>query len=129
VSKFASERARRREDLVDLASRYADTVRERYGPATVLLYGSVARGDFNLWSDVDVLVVSDALPAHPLARSEALHRMVLPGIEPKGFTLREYRDAEARDDPFIREIAKHCVVLRDDLGLAVERCSAWSPKH
>ncbi len=124
MSKFASERARRREDLVDLASRYADRVRERYGPATVLLYGSVARGDFNLWSDIDVLVVSDALPPNPLARSDALNRLVLPGVEPKGFTLREYQDAEALDRPFMREIAKHCIVLRDDLGLAVNTRSA-----
>lgn len=70
MSKFALERARCRENLVDLASQYADRVRDRYGPA-VLPFGSVARGDFNLWSDVDVLVVSDALPAHPLARSTA----------------------------------------------------------
>jgi hypothetical protein len=124
VSEFASDRARRREELVDLASRYADKVRDQYGPATVLLYGSIARGDFNLWSDVDVLVVSDALPLHPLARSEALQRLVLPGIEPKGLTLREYQDAEARDRPFVREIAKHCIVLRDDLGLAVNLRSA-----
>jgi hypothetical protein len=124
VSEFASDRARRREELVDLASRYADKVRDQYGPATVLLYGSIARGDFNLWSGVDVLVVSDALPLHPLARSEALQRLVLPGIEPKGLTLREYQDAEARDRPFVREIAKHCIVLRDDLGLAVNLRSA-----
>lgn len=124
MSEFASDRARRREELVDLASRYADKVRDQYGPATVLLYGSIARGDFNLWSDVDVLVVSDALPLHPLARSEALQRLVLPGIEPKGLTLREYQDAETRDRPFVREIAKHCIVLRDDLGLAVNLRSA-----
>ncbi len=100
------------------AKRYASIVSERYAPATVLLYGSVARGDFNLWSDIDVLVVSDALPSHPLARSEALHAVALPGIEPKGYTLGEYRDAVIRRLPFVRELSRQCVVLRDDLGLA-----------
>ncbi|MCL6581588.1 MAG: nucleotidyltransferase domain-containing protein [Firmicutes bacterium] len=120
MSKFRDDRARTRTELVDTARRYASIVGERYAPATVLLYGSVARGDFNLWSDIDVLVVSDALPSHPLARSEALYAVALPGIEPKGYTLGEYRDAVTRGLPFVRELSRHCVVLRDDLRLTEE---------
>lgn len=116
MNELARERTRRREELVAAASRYADSIAHQFGPATVLLYGSVARGDFNLWSDVDVLVVSDALPQDPLARAEQLQLLALPGMEPKGLTLSEYKDAEAKDHPFLRELADHCLVLRDDLG-------------
>lgn len=33
-----------------------------------MVFGSVARGDFNLWSDIDVLVVADNLPERWLDR-------------------------------------------------------------
>lgn len=119
MNRLGAERLRRREHLIDLATRYAEEAADRFGPATVLLYGSVARGDFNLWSDVDVLVVSDALPLHPLTRSESLYRFVLPGVEPKGLTLSEYREAQTKGHPFMRELARHRIVLRDDLRLTI----------
>lgn len=118
MNRFASERASERERLLNLAVQYADAVRRKYGPATILLYGSVARGDFNSWSDVDVLVVSDRLPAHPLERSKTLQDLAYPGIEPKGYSLSEYREARRRDLPFMRDLAAYCVVLGDDLGVA-----------
>jgi len=117
MNRLAHERSRRREDLVALASRYADRVSSRFAPATVLLYGSVARGDFNIWSDVDVLVISDALPHDPLVRTKRLYECVYAGIEPKGLTLNEYKKAKAEGHPFVKELAEHAIVLRDDLKL------------
>ncbi|MFP3081154.1 MAG: nucleotidyltransferase domain-containing protein [Acidilobus sp.] len=38
---------------------YASRLRARLGRLSMALYGSYERGDFNLWSDVDVIVVSD----------------------------------------------------------------------
>lgn len=108
----------KRETLVELARQYADRVRERFGPVTVLLYGSVARGDFNLWSDTDVLVVSDGLPDNPISRSKGLQSLAEGQIEPKGYSLREFRAARDRNHPFVRDLAGHCIVLRDDLDLA-----------
>lgn len=117
MNRLDRERSRRREELVGLARRYADRVSSRLGPATVLLYGSVARGDFNVWSDVDVLVISDALPQDPLIRAERLYEFVCAGIEPKGLTLNEYKKAKAEGNPFLKELAEQGIVLRDDLKL------------
>jgi len=40
--------------------------------ALALVYGSYARGDFNEWSDIDVLlVVEDNLPRNPLEETRA----------------------------------------------------------
>lgn len=124
MNRLASERVAHRERLVKSASCYADEVKKRYGPSTVLLYGSVARGDFNLWSDIDVLVVADALPEHPLERSRVLYEFALPGIEAKGYSPSEYREAKSRGLPLISEIEGYCVVLRDDLGLIPGRETA-----
>lgn len=43
--------------LVERAERFAGALGPDLGVAAVVVFGSVARGDFNLWSDVDVLVV------------------------------------------------------------------------
>lgn len=40
--------------------------------ATVILIGSYARGDFNLWSDVDILLISESLSGNPIERLKAL---------------------------------------------------------
>lgn len=57
-----------REELLDLArsweARLAGQVR------AVVVHGSVARGDFNLWSDVDVLVVDDSAPGRWIDRAD-----------------------------------------------------------
>lgn len=49
-------RAAQRE-LVGRAERFAGALGPDLGVSAVVVFGSVARGDFNLWSDVDVLVV------------------------------------------------------------------------
>lgn len=38
---------------------WAKKVKTVLGPCTIILFGSYARGDFNLWSDLDLLLVSD----------------------------------------------------------------------
>ena len=52
-------RARARERIIrDLAS-YARGLRENLGRVSVILFGSLARGDHNLWSDIDVIIISE----------------------------------------------------------------------
>jgi predicted nucleotidyltransferase len=92
---LAEARRQEREELIALAKAYAERLRSRLPGARVFLYGSVARGDFNLASDIDLLVVSDALPANPLERAAFLYRIVEAREEPKGLLAREYDALEA----------------------------------
>ncbi len=55
--RIVEARAGERQALVDRAARFAASLDADAGVAAVVVFGSVARGDFNLWSDVDVLVV------------------------------------------------------------------------
>lgn len=79
-----------RDGLIVEARGFAARLRKIAPAARVFLYGSVARGDFNLSSDIDLLVVSDALPNGPLERAEFLYRLVEGREEPKGLLPREY---------------------------------------
>jgi predicted nucleotidyltransferase len=95
--KALLERRRRERDaLIDEARAYAQRLRRLSPRARVFLYGSVARGDFNLSSDIDLLVVSDELPVDPLARAEFLFDLALGREEPKGLLEREYEELESK---------------------------------
>lgn len=82
-----------------LARLYARRLARRLGPLTAYVFGSYARGDFNDSSDIDVLVVSDALPARPLERMDVLFSCALPGIEPRGYTNAEFAMLLKKGDP------------------------------
>lgn len=84
-------RMQEQERLLDVARRYARRVAERVAVRWAVVAGSVARGDFHDGSDIDVLVVSDALPPQPLRRAEVLFGVAFGGVEPKGLTSGEVR--------------------------------------
>lgn len=82
-------REREQEGLIAEARAYTVRVRCDFPQARVFLYGSVARGDFNLHSDLDLLVVADLLEP-TLERSKVLYRYVQGREEPKGLTSAEF---------------------------------------
>ncbi|AAL80896.1 nucleotidyltransferase domain-containing protein [Pyrococcus furiosus DSM 3638] len=45
------------------------------GDATVILFGSYARGDYNLASDFDLVVISDNIKGNPLERTRELYML------------------------------------------------------
>jgi predicted nucleotidyltransferase len=75
--------------------------------------GSVARGDFNVWSDVDVVVVAEDLPARAPERSSILAEDAPAGVQPVGFTPGEFRDAVRRSNPLAVDAA-HGMILRGE---------------
>lgn len=72
--------------------RFCKKVIKEIQPKCIILYGSLARGDFNERSDVDIIVISSKLPKNYYKRAELLYNMVetLDPIEPLGFTPDEY---------------------------------------
>lgn len=56
--------------------------KKRLGKVTVLLYGSYARGDFNLWSDIDIIVNSEHFDKiRPLDRIDIVLDILPPNTE------------------------------------------------
>lgn len=106
----ARRRAGRRERLA-AAGRYAEAVRARIPVRAVVVFGSVARGDWHAGSDIDVLIVAD-VPAgmRMLDRLEAAGP-VHAGVQPLVWTIREWSQRWTRDDRYARACVEEGVWL------------------
>jgi predicted nucleotidyltransferase len=87
---FVVSMGRNMNNVIDVLMDYSKAVSSKVGKFTGVLYGSMARGDNNLWSDIDFLVISDNLPKNPLKRLEFLYSLADTAIEVKGYTRNEF---------------------------------------
>lgn len=105
------ERRAERERLLGVAREYVERLAERLDIAAAAVAGSVARGDFNVWSDIDVVVVADDLPWRIPDRGALLIEGAPAGVQPIGFTPEEFERALAKGNVLIRDLLEHGVVL------------------
>jgi len=104
-------------EALEKAAATADRLAARLGGVTVLLYGSYARGDFNVWSDIDLVVVSEAfMGLRFLDRYDIVSDDLEAGIEPVLLTVEEFLEA-LRKPSWVQALSKGAVVLRDDHGI------------
>ncbi len=115
VAIIAARRRGERAAAIEVARRYAEAVAEEAPLAAAVVFGSYARGDFNTWSDIDVLVVSDAFPPGFRERMDVLWRHRPPGIEPVGWTVAELAERRRRVDPIAVEADTVGVVVAGEL--------------
>jgi hypothetical protein len=118
VRELVDRRRAERERLLDLGREYVELLARRLPVRAAAVAGSVARGDFNVWSDVDVVVIADALPARAPDRAELLSRDAPPGVQPVGYTPAEFEHACERGDRLAREAVERGVPLAGDLRAA-----------
>lgn len=111
MASVLAERQREREELIALARGYVERLATRLPVVAAAVVGSVARGDFNLWSDVDVVVVAEGLPDRAPDRAALLLDDAPPRVQPVGFTPEEFRRAWDRHNPLARGVATEGVVL------------------
>lgn len=88
---------------IELAAAWVRLLTHRVDVVAAVVFGSTARGDFNKWSDIDVLVISPVLPTGARERLELLMRDAPPGIQPIAWTPDEYARRRDRGDPIVRE--------------------------
>jgi predicted nucleotidyltransferase len=96
--------------LVAKARRFAEGLDPKLGIRAVVVFGSVARGDFHDSSDVDVLIVADRLPERALERN-AVVGLPPPRVEFVAWTLDEWRRERDRGNPIAVEANNHGLVL------------------
>ncbi|MDQ3679186.1 MAG: nucleotidyltransferase domain-containing protein [Actinomycetota bacterium] len=97
-----ARRRAEREALVDRARCFVAGLDTSLDVRAVVVVGSVARGDFNRWSDVDVVVVAENLGATLLERLDSLGSR--PGrVEPFAWTPEEWAARLGRGDPMAVE--------------------------
>jgi len=105
------ERRRVREKVIEEARDWATDLPFK---ATVMLVGSYARGDFNLWSDVDVIVIAE-FNNRPIERLENTDHP--PGFEVIPLTPKEFIRLIEKKNPIALEALNTGIVLRDDLDM------------
>lgn len=118
MERALEEREKLRREVIRKAREWASTLKGRY---SAFLIGSYARGDFNAWSDVDVLLVGE-FEGNPVER--LLRLDYPPGFEVVPLTREELERALTTGNPVVEDLKRKAVVLRDDLGLCKElNCS------
>lgn len=102
----------RSEELLAKLNSYVRAVVEKLDPALVLLFGSVATGEVNEGSDVDILVVADFKESF-LDRIGVLMSLNNYGIpvEPVGYTRAEFEEMRKAGNSFILEVLSKSKVL------------------
>lgn len=94
--KMLTEKAKKQLDRVNAI--IGETIIERYDPDALILFGSYAHGQPDEWSDIDLLIISDAFGAVPKLRRRSqflintgayLHSDL--DIEPLCLTPEEFR--------------------------------------
>lgn len=98
----------------DILAEYSKVVSSKLGKFTGVLYGSMARGDYNVWSDIDFLVISDKLPKNPLKRLEFLYSLTETPIEVKGYTRNEFLKMIEKRNPMALDSLVEGKLIMDD---------------
>jgi predicted nucleotidyltransferase len=117
-----AERRAERDRLVAIARDYAETVSARLHVSAVVLAGSLARGDFNVWSDIDVVVVAEALPERLPDRLALLGADAPAGVQAVGYTPAELRGAALGGNRLVLDAAAHGIVLAGDPDALIRAC-------
>ncbi len=113
------EREMMRRMAVAAAAEAVRLVEKIVGPVSAAVVGSYARGDFNQWSDVDLLVVSPRFDPNPLNRFEQVVEVLkkFPSLEIIPLTLREFERQRRLKTPLAMEAIGRDVVLKDAFNI------------
>ena len=107
------KRLKVREEVLEKARKWAQGLQF---PVTAIVIGSYARCDFNLWSDVDVILVAD-FKGNPLDRLKNID--FPPGFEVIPLTPNELIRLLDKKNPLAIEALKG-IILRDDLNIKTQ---------
>ncbi len=90
----------------------------RWGARKVILYGSVARGDYSATSDIDLIIVKDTTERLPQRVAAALGPCSEAGpplpVEPLVYTPQEFARLLADENPLVMEAVRRGRVLHDE---------------
>jgi len=114
MTDILERRRLERDELLGRARAYAEGLAGRMSVEAVVVAGSVARGDFNVWSDIDVVVVAEGLPERNLDRATLLLADAPAGVQPVGYTVEELVGQLERRNPLVVEAVEVGVTVAGD---------------
>ena len=121
MERIIEERMREREKVINTVKDFAGKLDSIWDKVSVVIVGSYARGDFNEWSDIDVLIIVENEHPNPLKRYNKLVKLLVnpeyAKIEPIIITKKEFVKGLERKNPLIIEALEKGIVIKDKLGL------------
>lgn len=120
---IVEERRLMRKAATEAAAEAVKLVEMIVGSVSAALIGSYARGDFNQWSDVDLLVVSPGFAPNPLDRFDQVAEVLkkFPNLEIIPLTLREFERQKRLKTPLAEETMRTGVVIKDELEIFLNK--------
>jgi predicted nucleotidyltransferase len=115
--RVPKERVRAWLEALEEVEAYARRLRATLGKVTVILHGSYARGDFNLWSDIDLIVVSEKFEEVRILDRYDIAPQPPPRVEVVPLTPGEAGEV-LRKPSWLQALARGAYVVVDDYGLA-----------
>jgi len=85
------------------------------GAKTVVLIGSLARGDYTAFSDADILIIADNVPERPIDRLKEFIDPTLPiDLDVRVYTSKEFMKMAERGMRIVKEVVKYGIVIAGD---------------
>jgi predicted nucleotidyltransferase len=110
------ERFVKRIETLRIVEEYAVKLQKTLGRVTVILFGSYARGDYNVWSDIDIIVVSEGFTGRRILDRYDLIPEAPPGVEPILLTPSEFI-SNLKKASFTEMLRQGTAIIIDDHGL------------
>ena len=104
--KIVEEKIKRQNELIQKAKDYVKELSAKLEIVEAYVIGSVARGDFNDGSDIDVVIIARNLPKNPLERMKLLYENIPALVEPKAYTEQEFSKLLQKGNPIVIECNK-----------------------
>lgn len=121
VADIIAKRREEQQHLIALARELLERLSGELPILAAAVVGSVARGDFNVWSDVDVVVVSDSLPPRAPDRGALLAKHAPARVQAVGFTPKEFERACSKKNALAIEALERGLVLSGEDFFASRR--------
>ncbi len=118
MHKAVAARYAEQEQLIARARNYVARLSKRLDVLAAVVAGSVARGDFNVWSDIDVVVVAEDLPERAVDRIGLLLEDSPGRVQPFGYTPEELAAEHRRGNVLVRSALSEGVIITGDELLA-----------
>ncbi|RLG73763.1 MAG: nucleotidyltransferase domain-containing protein [Thermoprotei archaeon] len=85
------------------------------GARTVVLVGSLARGDYTAFSDADILIIADNIPKRPIDRLKEFIDPTLPiDLDVRVYTSEEFLKMAEKGMRIVKEVVRYGIVIAGD---------------
>ncbi len=113
MESIIERRRKMRETILKIAKQFVKCAWKHLNVVEAYLIGSYARGDFNAWSDIDIVIIAENIPESPIKRLDLVKECLskFPDVEPIIISHAHYEKLKIKRNPIILEIETHGVKL------------------